>query len=82
MLEEYSSLPLYDYGNMLVFPGMVDEMYHPLVFSEAIYLATKGGGTFFGKIVSFEEEYEFDAVVLDDDVLPHPQILNLAERME
>ena len=61
---------------------MVDESYKPLVFSEAFYLATKGGGAFFGKVGSFEEGYEFDAVVLDDSVLPHPQVLNLAERME
>ena len=61
---------------------MVDETYKPLVFSEALYLATKGGGAFFGKVGSFEEGYEFDAVVLGDSVLPHPQSLNLAERME
>ena len=45
-------------------------------------MATKGGGAFFGKVGSFEEGYEFDAVVMDDSVLPHPQSLNLAERME
>ena len=61
---------------------MVDESVKPLVFSESFYLATKGGGQFFGKVGSFEEGYEFDAVVLDDKVLPHPQKLNLAERME
>ena len=61
---------------------MVDERYTPLVFSEAFYLATKGGGEFFGKVGSFEEGYEFDAVVMDDSVLPHPQSLNLAERAE
>ena len=61
---------------------MVDENYKPLVFSEAFYLATKGGGAFFGKVGSFEKGYEFDAVVMDDSVLPHPQSLNLAERME
>jgi guanine deaminase len=61
---------------------MVDESYKPLVFSEAFYLATKGGGAFFGKVGSFEEGYEFDAVVLDDSVLSHPQPLTLAERME
>ena len=61
---------------------MVDERYQPLVFSEAFYLATKGGGAFFGKVGSFEDGYEFDAVVMDDSVLPHPQSLNLAERME
>ena len=61
---------------------MVSEDYKPLVFSEAFYLATKGGGGFFGKVGSFEEGYEFDAVVMDDEALPHPQRLNLAERME
>ena len=61
---------------------MVKESVKPLVFSEAFYLATMGGGAFFGKVGCFEEGYAFDAVVMDDSVLPHPQILNLAERME
>ena len=61
---------------------MVNEEYKPLVFSEAFYLATRGGGNFFGNVGSFEDGYEFDALVLDDTVLPHPQKLNLAERME
>ena len=61
---------------------MVNEEYKPLIFSEAFYLATKGGGAFFGKVGSLEKGYEFDAVVLDDSVIPHPQKLNLAERME
>lgn len=53
-----------------------------MVFSEAFYLATKGGGKFFGKVGSFEKGYEFDAIVLNDETLVHPQELNLAERME
>ena len=61
---------------------MVDESYKPLVFAEAFYLATKGGGSFFGKVGSFEDGYEFDAVIMDDGVLSHPQSLTLAERME
>ena len=61
---------------------MVNEDFKPLVFSEAFYLATKGGGKFFGKVGSFEEGFEFDAVIMDDSVLPHPQELNLAERAE
>lgn len=65
-----------------MFFRMVNEEYKPLVFSEAFYLATKGGGSFFGKVGSFEEGYEFDAVVMDDSILVHPQPLNLAERME
>ena len=61
---------------------MVNESYKPLIFSEAFYLATKGGGAFFGKVGSFEVGYEFDAVIMDDSILAHPQNLNLAERME
>ena len=61
---------------------MVNENYKPLVFSESFYLATKGGGEFFGKVGSFEDGYDFDAIVLNDNVLSHPQTLNLAERME
>ena len=61
---------------------LVDESCKPLKFTEAFYLATKGGGSFFGKVGSFEVGYEFDAIVMDDSVLTHPQKLNLAERME
>ena len=61
---------------------MADEFVRPLVFPEAFYLATMGGGSFFGKVGCFEEGYAFDAVVLDDSVLPHPQSLTLAQRME
>ena len=63
-------------------PIVINENYKPLVFSESFYLATKGGGKFFGKVGSFEEGYDFDAIVLNDNVLSHPQTLNLAERME
>ncbi len=43
-------------------------------------MATKGGGEFFGKVGSFEEGYEFDAVVLDDIRLEHPQPLDVKKQ--
>ena len=61
---------------------MVDESCSPLLFSEAFYLATLGGGKFFGKVGCFAEGYEFDAIILDDSLLSHPQSLTLSERME
>ncbi|MGN0316317.1 MAG: amidohydrolase family protein [Lachnospira sp.] len=61
---------------------MVDDTKKPLVFSEAFFMATKGGGRFFGKVGSFEEGYEMDALVLDDSGLPHPQELSLVQRLE
>lgn len=41
---------------------------------EAFYLATKGGGSFFGKVGSFEPGYEFDALVIDDSPPGRPGI--------
>lgn len=38
----------------------------PLTVPEVFYMATKGGGAFFGKTGSFEPGYETDAVILDD----------------
>lgn len=61
---------------------LVDESKSALTFSEAFYMATKGGGEFFGNTGSFESGYEFDAVVLDDSALPHPQSLSVEERLE
>ncbi len=42
---------------------------HYLSVANAFYLATKGGGQFFGKVGSFEKDYEFDAVVYDSRML-------------
>ena len=61
---------------------MYDQSLEPLRFEEAFYLATIGGGEFFGKAGSFEEGYEFDAVVLSDENLPHPQEISTKERLE
>ena len=60
----------------------VDQDAKPVTFPEAFYMATLGGGEFFGKVGSFEEGYEFDAVILDDTSLAHPQELTVLERLE
>lgn len=61
---------------------LIDNSAKPLKFDEAFYLATKGGGKFFGKVGSFEKGYEFDAVVMDDSDLPYPQKLTIRQRLE
>ncbi|MBE6824723.1 MAG: guanine deaminase [Ruminococcaceae bacterium] len=61
---------------------LIDETVKPLTFNEVFYLATKGGGEFFGAVGSFEKGFEFDAVVIDDSVLPHPQSLTIKKRLE
>ena len=60
----------------------MDSSAAPLSFAESFYLATKGGGSFFGNAGSFESGFEFDAVVIDDSSVPHPQKLTLTERLE
>ena len=54
----------------------------PLMFREAFYMATKGGGSFFGKAGSFEEGYAFDALVLDDSSEPAAHPLTVRDRLE
>lgn len=61
---------------------LADSSMKPLSAAEVFYMATKGGGEFFGKVGAFEDGYEFDAVVIDDSLLPHPQPLSLSERLE
>lgn len=61
---------------------LIDDTKAPVTFEEAFYMATKGGGEFFGKTGSFEEGYEFDAVVLSDENLRHPRRLSIKDRLE
>ena len=52
-----------------------------LSLSEVFYLATKGGGSFFGKVGSFEPGYEFDALLVDDKYLNYDNY-TLEQRLE
>lgn len=61
---------------------LVDDRQPPLTIDEVFYLATKGGGEFFGKVGSFEKGYEFDALVLNDENLKSAMQLTTRERLE
>lgn len=58
-----------------------DKKYDFLTLSEVFYMATKSGGSFFGKVGSFENGYDFDALVIDDSNLNHDDY-SLIERLE
>ena len=60
---------------------LVDHDDKPLSISEAFYLGTVGGGSFFGKVGSFEKGYEFDAVILDDSSILTTNPLSIEERL-
>lgn len=59
-----------------------DKKYKPLTTSEVFYLGTKGGGGFFGKVGSFEKDYELDCLVIDDTNINDSENLNLEERIQ
>ena len=61
---------------------LADQGKRPLAMEEVFYLATKGGGSFFGKAGSFEEGYELDALVLDDKGIRSTRTLGTKERLE
>ena len=61
---------------------LLDETVKPLSVDRAFWLATAGGGAFFGKVGRFEPGYELDAIVLDDAALDHPQELPLRSRLD
>ena len=61
---------------------LVDSSAKPLTLEEAFYLGTEGGGSFFGKVGSFLEGYEFDAVILNSSTIPTPLSLSPKDRLE
>jgi guanine deaminase len=61
---------------------LVDRGQAPLTLAEAFYMATKGGGSFWGSVGSFEPGYEMDAVVIDDSDIKGHSPLTLAQRLE
>ena len=61
---------------------LVDSSKQALSFPEAFYLATMGGGSFFGKVGSFLEGYEFDALVIDDRKIRQPVPKDPRNRLE
>lgn len=63
---------------------LFDSEYYNITIEQALYLATLGGGEFFGKVGSFEKGYEFDAIVLNERDIPTVLMseLNLQERFE
>ncbi len=60
-----------------------DDSDSPLTTSEAFFLASKGGGAFFGKVGSFEAGFDADFSVLDESLINTPlDGLSVNERLE
>ncbi len=61
---------------------LVDTDVKPLTFEEVFYLATEGGGKYFGNVGTFKEGYDFDAVVIDDSKMFSMRDMSIRERIE
>lgn len=56
--------------------------YSPLTLSEAFYMGTVIGGSFFGNVGKFSEGYEFDCVILNDNMNQSTCEFSYEERLE
>ncbi|QFJ54434.1 amidohydrolase family protein [Pseudobutyrivibrio xylanivorans] len=61
---------------------LVDQNVKPLTFEEVFYLATAGGGSYFGKVGTFKPGYDFDALVIDDSKMFSMRDMSIRERIE
>lgn len=68
-------------GVSKLYRKLIDEGAQPLTPEEGFYLATAGGGSFFGKVGSFEEGYEADVLVADDSAIPRRDGWGIRERL-
>lgn len=53
-----------------------------LTFEEVFYLATAGGGKYFGEVGTFKLGYEFDAIVINDSKMQSTRRMNVRDRIE
>jgi len=61
---------------------LVDTDVKKLTFEEVFFIATEGGGRYFGKVGAFKEGYEFDAVIIDDGKMFSTRDMSIRERIE
>ena len=61
---------------------LVDTNVKPLTFEEVFFMATLGGGKYFGSVGTFKEGYEFDAIVVDDSKMYSMRDMSIRERIE
>lgn len=61
---------------------LIDQKMDYLTFEDAFYLATLGGGKYFGKVGSLAAGYDFDALVIDDSEIKSTVSWSVAERVE
>ncbi len=54
----------------------------PLSIQDVFFMATRGGGSFFGKVGAFDLNFDFDALVIDDSNINLDGNFSLSQRLE
>ena len=67
---------------VFLFYQYLDNNSSPLTSADAFYLATRGGGKFFGNVGAFDSGFDFDAIVIDDSSIKSTLSMSLEERIE
>lgn len=65
-----------------LYTAMIDKKQNPLTLPEVFYMATKGGGSFWGKVGSFEPGFAMNAIVMNDQEINHTAGLTIEQRLE
>ncbi|MEA4988640.1 MAG: amidohydrolase family protein [Anaerovorax sp.] len=62
--------------------NMFDPDWEAVNLAEGFYMATRSGARFFDRVGAFEEDYHFNALVIDDSNMYHDMELTPIERLE
>lgn len=65
-----------------LYTRLVDHDVKPLTFAQAFYMATAGGGSYFGKTGSFKPAYDADILVIDDTAAAYDRHTDIEQRLE
>lgn len=65
-----------------LYTRLIDPDLKPLSFEEAFYMATAGGGSYFGKVGKFEKGYDADILVIDDTAATYDRDMDIRLRLE
>ncbi len=60
----------------------IDSKSKALTIADVLYMATLGGGKFFGDVGSFEKGYELDAIIMDDTKIRRDVNADISMRLE
>ena len=65
-----------------LYTRLIDSDLEPLSFEEAFWMATAGGGSYFGKTGTFAKGSDADILVIDDTAATYDRVMDIRLRLE